>query len=344
MKKLPFVSIIVCTFNGSSRISDCLDSLIHQNYPKSSYEIIVINDGSGDNTLKILTRYPVKVVNHLKNLGICAARNSGLQNASGSIVAYTDDDCIADKNWISNLVKHYGANVIAVGGITIPYSVKSLMEKYMSETGYGNPTPINFAKSKNPLFRFLVYLKDMFSPLIAGSTDPIQVRSIYTLNASFNKEILMKAGGWVRGFDFREDSEMCDRLNRLFPSQKILFTKKAIITHKHRTSFWHFFKQTYSRSESTLKCYIKDKKIPPVFPFPVIQLLTSFLAFLIQPLFGIISLFLLPQLFYSWWLVKYIRRCKGFYLLFPYMQLGLELATILGMLRGFIRLKLEKQK
>ena len=344
MKKLPFVSIVVCTLNGSSRISDCLNSLFCQNYPKNSYEVIIVNDGSTDNTPKILAQYPVKVVNHLKNLGMCSARNSGLQNASGSIVAYTDDDCIADKNWINNLVKHYGANVIAVGGITLPYRVNALMEKYMSETGYGNPTPIEFAKSKNPLFRFFVYLKDMFSPLIFCDTDPIPVRSIYTLNASFKKEVLIKAGGWVRGFDFKEDSEMCDRLNRLFPSQKILFTKKAVITHKHRTSFWHFFKQTYSRSESTLKCYIKDKKIPPVFPFPVFLLLISLLAFFISLLLGIVSLILLPQLLYSWWLVKYIKSRKGFYLLFPYMQLGLELVTILGMIRGFIRLKMEKQK
>lgn len=344
MKKIPFVSIVVCTFNGSNRISDCLESLIVQNYSKSCYEIIVINDGSADDTLKILTRYPVKVINHLKNLGICAARNSGLQNASGSIVAYTDDDCIADRSWIKNLVKHYSKNVMAVGGITVSYGLNTLMEKYMSETGYGNPAPIDFAKSKDPLYRFFVYLKDMFSPLIDCDTDPIPVRSIYTLNASFKKEVLTKAGGWVSGFDFREDLEMCDRLYRLFPSQKILFTKKAIITHKHRTSFWHFLKQTYTRSESTLKCYIKDQKIPPVFPFPVFLLLTSLLAFFISLLSGIVSLIILPQLLYSWWLIKYIKRRKGFYLLFPYMQLSLELATILGMLRGFVKLKLKKLK
>ena len=108
---------------------------------------------------------------------------------------------------------------------------------------------------------FFVYLKDMFSSLIVSPIDPILVRSIHTLNASFNKETLIKVGGWLPGFDFREDSEMCNRLNRSCPSKKILYTKKAIIIHKHRTSFWHFLKQTYYRSESTLKCYIADNKI-----------------------------------------------------------------------------------
>lgn len=342
MNKLPFVSIIVCTFNGSNVILDCIKSLMNQSYPKSSYEIIIVNDGSTDNTLKILNQYPIKVVNHLKNLGICAGRNSGLQNASGRIIAYTDDDCMADKNWIKNLVKHYGENVIAVGGITVPYSVNTLMEKYMSETGYGNPTPIEFAKSKNPLLRFFVYLKDMFFSLLTSEIDPIPVLSIYTLNASFKKEALVRAGGWMPGFDFREDSEMSNRLNRLFPSQKILFTKNAIITHKHRTSFWYFLKQTYARGGSTLKYYSKGKKIPPVFPFPVLQLLTSTLAFFISPFLGIVSLILLPQLLYAWWLIKFIRYRNSSFLLFPYMQLSLELATILGMLKGFIKPQLEK--
>jgi len=345
MKKTnPYISIIVCTFNGSKKVSRCLESLINQNYSREKYEIIAVNDGSTDNTLKILNKYPVKIVNHLKNLGICAARNSGLQNASGSIIAYTDDDCIADRNWLQNLAKHFGKNVMAVGGITVSYSQKTLMEKYMSETGYGNPTPIDFAKSKNPVNRFFVYLKDMFSPLIISNIDPIPVLSIYTLNASFKKKILNRAGGWIAGFDFREDSEMCDRLNRLFPDKKILFTRNAIITHKHRVSFRHFLKQTFTRSENTLKYYVKDNKIPPFFPFPILFVITTILALRVSLSLGIISFILLPQLLYSWWFMKFIRNYKGFYLLFPYIQISLELSTILGMIRGFIKLKMEKYK
>jgi glycosyltransferase involved in cell wall biosynthesis len=342
MKKLPFVSIVVCTFNGSSRISDCLNSLSHQDYPKNSYEIIVVNDGSTDDILKILAQYPVKVVNHLENLGICAARNSGLQNASGSIVAYTDDDCIADKNWIRNLVKHYGINVIAVGGVTVPYSVNNLMEKYMAETGYGNPAPIEFRKNNNPFYRFYIYLKDMFWPITTNQKDPIQVGSIYTLNASFIKKILEEAGEWEEGFDFREDQEMSDRLNKKFKNKKILFTKKAVVIHKHRTSFFYFLKQTFKRSENTLKCYLNYNKIPPVFPFPLLILLLTFLVGYFNILLGFLTLIILPQFFYLWWLIKFFRKLKFYYLLFPYMQSILELATILGMLRGFIRLKLEK--
>ena len=134
MNKIPFVTIIVCTYNGEKYIKDCLDALIEQDYPKDKYEIIVVDDGSIDKTNEIASKYSVKVIKHEKNLGICSARNTGLRNANGTIVAYTDDDCIVKKGWLKNLVKFYGDNVIAVGGLTVPFSCSTIMEKYMAET------------------------------------------------------------------------------------------------------------------------------------------------------------------------------------------------------------------
>jgi glycosyltransferase involved in cell wall biosynthesis len=342
MNKKPFASVIVCTYNGEDRIRDCLDSLIVQDYPRDRYEIIVVDDGSTDRTNKIVSEYSVKVIKHEKNLGICSARNTGLRNANGTIVAYTDDDCIPKKSWLKNLIKFYTDDVIAVGGLTIPFSCSTIMEKYMAETGYGNPAPLEFRKSKNPFYRFYIYLKDMFWPITTNQKDPIQVGSIYTLNASFIKKILEEAGEWEDGFDFREDQEMSDRLNKKFKNKKILFTKKAVVIHKHRTSFFYFLKQTFIRSENTLKCYLKYNKVPPVFPFPLLILLLTFLVGYFNILLGFLTLIISPQFFYLWWFVKFLRKLKFYYLLFPYMQSILELSTILGMLRGFIRLKREK--
>jgi len=343
MNKKPFISIIVCVYNGENRIKDCLEALLAQDYPKNKYEIIVVDDGSTDKTNDIVSKYPIRVIKHRKNLGICSARNSGLRNAHGIIIAYTDDDCIPIKNWIKNLVKFYKDDVIAVGGLTIPFSTKAIMEKYMTETGYGNPAPLEFRKNNNPFYRFYIYLKDMFWPITTTQKDPIQVGSIYTLNASFLKIILEEAGGWVEGLDFREDLEMSDRLNKKFKNRKILFTKEAVVIHKHRTSFFYFLKQTFIRSENTLKCYLIYNKIPPIFPFPILIILFSLIVGYFNILLGSLALVVLPQFFYLWWLIKFIRKLKLFYLLFPYMQFALEFATILGIIRGFIRLKLKKK-
>ena len=342
MNKKPFASVIVCTYNGEAVIRDCLDALIVQDYPRDRYEIIVVDDGSTDRTNQIVSEYSVKIIKHSKNLGICSARNTGLRNANGKIVAYTDDDCIVKTSWLKNLIKFHRDDVVAVGGLTIPFSVRTIMEKYMAETGYGNPAPLEFRKSNNPFYRFYIYLKDMFVPITTNQKNPIQVGSISTLNASYIKKILEEAGEWEEDFDFREDQEMNDRLNEKFKNKKILFTKKAVVIHKHRTSFFYFLKQTFKRSENTLKCYLKYNKIPPVYPFPLFILLLIFIIGYFNILLGFLTLIISPQFFYLWWFVKFLRKLKFYYLLFPYMQSILELATILGMLRGFIRLKLEK--
>ena len=343
MNKKPFTSVIVCTYNGEYRIKDCLDALIVQDYPRDRYETIVVDDGSTDNTSKVVSKYPIKLIRHKKNLGTYTSRNTGLRNAKGEIVAYTDDDCIQNKSWLKNLVKSYNnRNVVAVGGITESFSCNTIAEKYMAETGYGNPTPLEFGKSKNPLYRFLVYLKDMFFPFNTICSPLVEVYAIYTLNASFRKNILKQIGGWDEDLKFGGDTEICMRIHEKLIGKKILFTNKAQIIHKHRTSFFKFLKDIFLRNGDRIKYYLKYRKIPPIFPFPIFIILASLISGAFNLFYGFLSLLLLPQILYIWWPIKLFKNLKLYYILFPYMQSILELATILGMLRGFIRLKLEK--
>jgi GT2 family glycosyltransferase len=131
----PRVSVVVCSYNGGATLDQCLRSLIGLDYP--DYEVIVVDDGSTDDTRRILARFPtvgaasraaaapgparlagptVRVI-HQPNRGLSAARNVGLAAATGSVVAYTDSDCFADPHWLTHLVSqllHTGAG--AVGG------------------------------------------------------------------------------------------------------------------------------------------------------------------------------------------------------------------------------------
>src|SRR5262249_3190738 len=111
----PRVSVVVCTYNGGSTLEQCLRSLLDLRYP--DYEIIVVDDGSTDNTRAILGRFPEVRVIHQANQGLSAARNVGLYAATGSIVAYTDSDCFAHPDWLTHLIhqlERSGAS--AVGG------------------------------------------------------------------------------------------------------------------------------------------------------------------------------------------------------------------------------------
>jgi GT2 family glycosyltransferase len=132
---LPRVSVVVCTYNGGRTLDHCIHSLLALDYP--DYEVIVVDDGSTDDTPAILDRFrrcrepshsecaaarrglqfPELRVIRQTNQGLSVARNIGLQAATGSIVAYTDDDCYADPDWLTHLVyqlQRSGAD--AVGG------------------------------------------------------------------------------------------------------------------------------------------------------------------------------------------------------------------------------------
>ena len=99
----PRVSVVIASYNGAATLKTCLESLLHLNYP--DYEIILVDDGSSDPTLLIAGQFPtVRLLRHLRNQGLSAARNTGLEAATGEIIAYTDSDCRADEDWLYYLV------------------------------------------------------------------------------------------------------------------------------------------------------------------------------------------------------------------------------------------------
>jgi O-antigen biosynthesis protein len=99
----PRVSVVVASYNGASTLKTCLQSLEHLNYP--DYEVILVDDGSTDATQSIVSTFPrVRNILHARNEGLSVARNSGIDAASGSIIAFTDSDCRADEDWLFFLV------------------------------------------------------------------------------------------------------------------------------------------------------------------------------------------------------------------------------------------------
>jgi glycosyltransferase involved in cell wall biosynthesis len=115
LKRYPKVSVVVCTYNGSKTLDGCLKSLQKLNYP--DYEVIVVDDGSKDAVPEICKRYSYIRYFRQTNKGLSAARNVGMDLAEGEIIAYTDDDCFADEDWLYFLVaKLLDSDASGVGG------------------------------------------------------------------------------------------------------------------------------------------------------------------------------------------------------------------------------------
>jgi GT2 family glycosyltransferase len=102
LSETPRVSVVVCSYNGGNTLEQCLRSLLALEYP--DYEIILVDDGSTDQTRAIASRFPTVRCIHQPNYGLSKARNVGLRASMGAIVAYTDSDCFADPDWLTYLV------------------------------------------------------------------------------------------------------------------------------------------------------------------------------------------------------------------------------------------------
>ena len=118
-ENLPFVSIVVPALNEERLLGQCLSSLKEQDYA-GDYEIIVVDNNSTDRTREVALSCGVKVVSE-PNIGTGSARQRGVLEAKGKIVAFTDADTMAPRQWLRTLVRQFTCNpkIIAVTG---PYA------------------------------------------------------------------------------------------------------------------------------------------------------------------------------------------------------------------------------
>jgi glycosyltransferase involved in cell wall biosynthesis len=106
----PFVSVIVPVYNDSQRIEKCIEALLNQTYPSEQYEVLVIDNSSTDETCTVIKKYPVKLLIENTIQSSYAARNKGIKNAQGEVIAFTDSDCIPSSDWVEKGV----ANLLSV--------------------------------------------------------------------------------------------------------------------------------------------------------------------------------------------------------------------------------------
>src|ERR1700674_2395740 len=102
LQQHPKVSVVVPAYNAAATLGACLDSLAHLNYP--DYDTIVVDDGSTDSTGEVAARAGVRVL-RAQHRGLAAARNTGIETAAGSLVAFIAPDAGANQDWLYHLVE-----------------------------------------------------------------------------------------------------------------------------------------------------------------------------------------------------------------------------------------------
>lgn len=111
------VSVIIPTHNSETTIERCITSLQKQSADRDQYEIIVVDDGSSDNTIEIVERCKIDKLIQTGSCTVSRARNLGVENASSDIIVFLDSDCEADKRWIETIMSEVRDSQAIVGSI-----------------------------------------------------------------------------------------------------------------------------------------------------------------------------------------------------------------------------------
>lgn len=120
----PLVSVVVCTYDRPDRLARLLASLRAQTLPRKRFEVVVVDNGSGPATERVLAQerasgagsveLALVTVRHERPLGPAAGRNAGWRLARAPLVAFTDDDCVAEPSWLSSALAVAAAHPGAV--------------------------------------------------------------------------------------------------------------------------------------------------------------------------------------------------------------------------------------
>ncbi len=226
LAQTPRVSVVVASYNGEQTLPACLTSLARLNY--ADYEIILVDDGSTDSTPLIAAKHPtVRYVRHATNQGLSVARNTGIQAATGEIIAFTDADCRADEDWLY-------------------YVVGDLLNS--SFVGMGGP---NLLPPEDSAVAAAVMVSPG-GPAHVMLTDR-QAEHIPGCNMVFYKWALTELGGFDPIFrKAGDDVDICWRLQQA--GYKLGFSPAGMVWHYRRSTVRDYLKQQsgYGEAEALL--------------------------------------------------------------------------------------------
>lgn len=224
--RLPAVSVVICTHNGARTLGECLDGVAELRYP--DYEVLVIDDGSSDGSAELASTRGARVI-PTPPRGLSAARNAGIDAATGEIIAFLDDDCRPDPDWLGYAVaellrgRHAG-----VGGPNLSPPGESLVARAVARAP-GLPTHVLSAT-------------DSHAEHIAGC------------NMVFDRRTLIDLGGFDEQFQQAgDDVDLCWRIAQA--GLTLGFSPSAVVWHRRRATVRAYLRQqrSYGRAEALLE-------------------------------------------------------------------------------------------
>jgi len=238
-KIFPNVSILVVNYNGKHHFEEFLSSIFKLNYPKKSYEIIIVDNASDDGSIEFLrNKYldhikerknpKIKIINFKKNYGFSLGNNLGVNYCDSEYIALINNDTVVDPYWLSNLMKYAVKNPKAIyGSLMLRYDNKNVIVYAGGRILYwGYPLHIH---------TYEIYSKHLFPDR------PISTFYADGCGLLISKELFLNLGGFDPNyFAYAEDYELCWKA--WIYGYKVYFVPSAI--------FWHKISSTLGRRSS----------------------------------------------------------------------------------------------
>lgn len=251
----PFVSVIICTHNRTEDLKNCLESIKKLKY--SNKEIIIIDNAPvNDETKDLVQSYKEFIYIREPRKGLDIARNRGIKESAGEIIAFTDDDAVVDSLWLENLVKNFRAPLVcAVTGITLPYELEDKAQVIFEKT---NSFKRGFIRKEFSLSNL--------NPVGAGSVGA-------GVNMALRRKYIDETGLFDEALDGGTyslsggDQEFFYRV--LARGYRIIYEPDALVWHKHRGDMDSLKKTLYGYGVGVFawwtKIVFREKEIASVF-------------------------------------------------------------------------------
>lgn len=218
-------SIVIPAYNAEATLAQCLEACIAQTVPP--HEIIVVDDGSTDDTAAIVERYDLRCIKG-KHAGPAAARNAGARAATGDVIVFTDSDCVPERQWLAKLLPAFDEGAFGAGGSYACANGQHLLARLIHDE---------------------IVVRHQRMPREAdflGSFNAAYLRSVFWDVGGFDEDFVAASG---------EDNDLAYRIHD--KNGMLVFNAEARVAHYHPTRLLPYLRTQARHGFWRMKMYAK---------------------------------------------------------------------------------------
>jgi glycosyltransferase involved in cell wall biosynthesis len=316
------ISVIIPAYNASATIGGCLAALRSQTLEPGSYEIIVVDDGSTDDTAEVVLPFGLRLIRQA-NAGPASARNHGAEEARGELLLFTDADCAPAPDWMERMAEAFSDPEVVGAKGTYRTRQVELVARFVQ---------LEYESKYARMRRW------------------DQIDFVDTYSAAYRRDVFLSNGGFDTRFRTSsvEDQEFSFRLAR--QGYRLVFMPEAAVYHIHDTTLAEYWRRKFNIGywkALLLRWHpgraARDSHTPQVLKVQVLLMALLCLSLLLAPvcrgaLLGSAALMALFLTSTVPLIVRAMRKDLPVAIAAPLLLLVRALALGLGLATGFVRL------